>query len=162
LGYLNEKGYIKRSDYERITARLNVNSKLNDIVKVGMNISGSYQTSNEVDQNSTAGGYNPFFVSRNFAPIYPVYYYNENGEREYDPKTGDYRYDWGSKRLLEETSIGDRASLPNANVLGTMNLNRNRSSLLNFMAIPYLEATILKGLTFRTDINYNFVGTYGN
>ncbi len=163
LGYLNEKGYIKRSDYERITSRLNVNTKLRDWLKVGMNISGSYQTSNELEStNSTAGGYNPFFVSRNFAPIYPVYYYNQNGQREYDPLTGDYKYDWGNARSLPSTSIGTRAGLPDANVLGTMNLNRNRSNGLSFMAIPYLEATLTKGLVFRTTANYNFVGVYEN
>lgn len=163
LGYLNEKGYVKRSDYERITARLNLNSKLRDWLKVGMNISGAYQTTNELEStNSTAGGYNPFFVSRNFAPIYPVYYYNGNGQREYDPYTGSYKYDWGSTRTLPETSIGTRAGLPDANVLGTMNLNRNRSNGLNFMAVPYLEATLAKGLVFRTTANYNFVGQYDN
>lgn len=168
LGYLNEKGYVKRSDYERISARLNVNSKLKDWLKVGMNLSGSIQNSNELESiNSTAGGYNPFFISRAMAPVFPVYYYNGNGEREYDPLTGDYKYDWGSLSTANESSIGTRTGglLPNSNVLGTMNLNQNKSRQFAFIANPYLEADlskIAKGLKFRTDVNYNFVSGYSN
>lgn len=166
LGYLNEKGYIKNSDYERISARINVNTKLKDWVKVGLNLSGAYSTTNSLEStNSTAGGYNPFFVSRNFAPIYPVYYYDAEGNREFDPNTGDYKYDWGAKNasspLVQQSSLGTRQSLPNANVLGTMNSNINKDYGFQLMAVPYLEAKITKDLTFRSTINYGFFSSYG-
>lgn len=159
IGYLNEKGYVKNSDYERISGMLSVNSKTSDWLKIGLNITGSYSNQNTVDANSTAGGYNPFFVSRNFAPIYPVYYRNAQGQKEKDPYTGNDKYDWGSTNVDPSSSIATRANLPNANVLGTMNLNTNLSRRFNLIAVPYLEAKFLKNFTFKTMMNANFVGT---
>jgi TonB-linked SusC/RagA family outer membrane protein len=167
LGYLNEKGYVKYSDYERISGRVSVNNKLNDWLKVGLNLSGSYSTSNSISSNSTAGGYNPFFVSRNFAPIYPVYYYDQQGNRELDPYTGDYKYDWGLvspaniNSPMSNSSIGTRGNLRGANVLGAMQLDEHKSHLFSLIAVPYLEAQFLKYFTFKTDVNYNFGNSSG-
>lgn len=156
LGYTNEKSYLKYADYERFTGRVNVNTQLSDWLKTGLNISGTYAIQNFMGStNSTAGGYNPFFTSRNFAPIYPVYYYNANGEKEIDPLTGDYKYDWGSLNVDPTSSIGTRANLPNANVLGTMSLNQNRANVTNIVAVPYLEAKFLKNFKFRTTFSGN-------
>lgn len=167
LGYLNEKGYVKHSDYERITSRVNVNSKINDWLKTGLNLSGTFSTQNTITANNTAGGYNPFFVSRSFAPIYPVYYYNQNGSREIDPLTGDYKYDWGlvnptnANSPMSLSSIGTRGNLRGANVLGSMALDRNRNHNFSLIAVPYLEAQFLKYFTFRTDVAYNYANQTG-
>jgi len=159
LGYLNEKGYVKATDFERISGMVSVNSKVSDWLKVGLNINGSYSNQNTVDAGTQAGGYNPFFVSRNFAPIYPVYYRNAAGEKEIDPLTGKPKYDWGSLRVMPSSSIGTRGNLPNANVLGTMEFNENLQRRFNIVAIPYLEAKFLKNFTFKTVMNANYVGS---
>jgi len=159
LGYLNEKGYVKQTDYERFSGMVNANTKASDWLKLGMNLSGTYSNQNTVDAGSQAGGYNPFFVSRNFAPIYPVYYRDASGNKVHDPLTGENKYDWGSLIREPNSSLGTRGSLPNANVLGTMMLNTNYSQRMNVIAVPYLEAKFLNNFTFKTTMSLNYIGT---
>ena len=52
VSYLNDKGYQIKSDYDRFTARLNVNSQMNNWFKVGANMNTTVTTSNQ----STADG----------------------------------------------------------------------------------------------------------
>lgn len=151
MGYLNEKSYMKHSDLERFNARTNLRTQINDWLKAGINISANYGVSNFMSSlNSTAPGANPFYASRSFAPIYPVYYYNAQGQREIDPYTGKDKYDWGAFATLPNSSIGTRPTGPNMNVLGSMDLDENSSRTANITAIPSLEAKFLKNFTFRT------------
>jgi len=157
-GYLKEKGYIKFSDYDRFTARLNVNAQATDWLKVGMNASGALSTTNFLT-SSNSPGYNPFLISRTFAPIYPVYYRDANNNFVTDPIFGGNKYDWGSLEQDPENSMGDRATGANSNVLGAMNYDVQRNKVTNFIFVPYLEAKFLKNFTLRTDINVNYYGT---
>lgn len=151
MGYLNEKSYLKYSDYERFNGRTNIRTQVNDWLKAGLNVSATYGTTNYMGSlNSTAPGANPFYASRSFAPIYPVYYYNALGQREVDPYTGNDKYDWGSVSVNPNSSIGTRTNGPNMNVLGSMSLDENKNRTANITAIPSLEAKFLKDFTFRT------------
>ena len=166
-GYLKEQGFIKYSDYERFTARLNVNTQATSWLKAGMNIAGALAKQNYFGSIGTnAGGYNPFFASRTNAPIYPVYYRNEDGQKEIDPTTGEYKYDWGSINTDPESSIGTRASLPQSNVLGSLALDKDESRTTNINTNTYLEAKFLKDFTLRTNLSatyYNgFTTSYNN
>lgn len=162
LGYLKEKGFVKFSDYERITGRGNINSTVNSWLSVGMNFSGTYGSSNFVENGGTAGGYNPFFAALTNAPIYPVYYRNENNELEIDPLTGENKFDWGAANIYPSSSIGTRATLPNANVLGSLSLDKDKSQYLNLTAVPYIQIKFLKNFTFKTDLNFNYYAVDGN
>lgn len=78
LGYLNEKGYLLRTDFERYSARFNVNVQPTNYFKFGINLSASHQIS---EYNDDAGGstvVNPFSTMY-YAPIYPYYAHNEDG-----------------------------------------------------------------------------------
>ncbi len=44
IGYLNEKGYLLKTDFERFNARFNVNFQPTTYLKAGVNMSASYQT----------------------------------------------------------------------------------------------------------------------
>jgi TonB-linked SusC/RagA family outer membrane protein len=86
LGYLNEDGYIQKSDYQRIVARLNVNTTFNDWFKTGVNLSGTTTDSNlAVDGvDNTSSFSNPFRTIRYMGPIYPVFDHAANGDIIYD------------------------------------------------------------------------------
>ena len=64
LGYLNETGYLAKSDYERFSARVNADSQFRDYWKVGINLFGSNTTANNsidgADNNSSL--INPYFL----------------------------------------------------------------------------------------------------
>lgn len=160
LGYLKENGFIKYSDYERFNGRINVNSRVKDYLKVGLNLSGTISNGNYLNTSDGTSSGNPMFISKDWAPIFPVYYYNENGEREIDPLTGEYKYDWGAKgsgnTLLEESSVGERPGLQNSNVLGSMAMDKQYYKTTNIVAIPYAEIYFLKDFTFNTMLSYNY------
>jgi len=160
-GYLKEQGFIKYSDYERFTARLNVNTQATTWLRAGMNISGALSKQNYFGSvGTTAGGYNPFFASRTNAPIYPVYYRDEDGNKEIDPMTGEYKYDWGSIETDPESSIGTRQSLPQSNVLGSLAMDKDENRISNFNTNTYLEAKFLKDFTLRTNLSATYYDIY--
>lgn len=95
IGYTKENGYVKASDFERYTARVNADFTPSKWLKTGVNLHGTISKRN---YNSTAySSYfaNPFYTARYMAPVYPVYLHNddgsylldENGERQYDTKS---------------------------------------------------------------------------
>ncbi|MDZ7635274.1 MAG: hypothetical protein U5L72_12940 [Bacteroidales bacterium] len=54
LGYLNEKGYVLKSDYERITGRINVNTTPKKWLRTGLNLSGNMTESNVAVSGGTS------------------------------------------------------------------------------------------------------------
>ncbi|WP_205501621.1 SusC/RagA family TonB-linked outer membrane protein [Rufibacter psychrotolerans] len=148
LGYLNDRGYLIRSDFERYSARLNVNSKVTNWFKAGLNLTGTLSNSNQASTGSATGYVNPFYFSRNIGPIYPVhqhdpvtgaYILDENGEKQYDIGTtaGMTRPGGGSpgRHIVAETEWNK--FLYRRNVAG---------------ARTYGEITFLKDFKFTTNL----------
>lgn len=161
LGYRNDKGFTKFTDNDRINARINVNSKFLEVAKFGLNLNAAYSTTNFSTNGGTSGGYNPFYAARANPVIYPVYYRNADGEKEFDPLTGTDKFDWGSVSLYPNSSIGDRANLMNANALGSLTLDRDRSKMFEIVAIPYLEVNVMPELRIGTRVNLGYNSGFG-
>jgi TonB-linked SusC/RagA family outer membrane protein len=92
-GFLDEKGYLVKTDFSRLTARLNVNTQATDWFRTGINLSSNVSYSASARDGSSTGYVNPFFFSRNIGAIYPIYaqerqtgnfILDENGEKIYD------------------------------------------------------------------------------
>lgn len=98
VGYLNEKGYIVASDYERFSGRVNSTYTPNKWIKAGLNLNGSVTTRNYND-NATGNLYaNPFYITRYMAPVYPMYVHNADGSYALD-EFGNKQYDVVSSYL---------------------------------------------------------------
>ncbi|MBD3661059.1 MAG: TonB-dependent receptor [Arenibacter algicola] len=77
LGYFDQEGTLKNTDFKRITARLNSDYKLfNDKVTVGENLTVAYSNSVGTDTNSLLG--NAVYDAYRLPSIAPVY--DINGE----------------------------------------------------------------------------------
>ena len=92
FGYLNEKGYIIGSDFDRFTARLNANFRPVKWLTTGMTVSATSSTSNY--QGQAEGSYyaNPFYTAARMAPVYPYYQHNADGSVVTD-ESGNPVYD---------------------------------------------------------------------
>ncbi|MFM8449189.1 MAG: SusC/RagA family TonB-linked outer membrane protein, partial [Haliscomenobacter sp.] len=91
FGYLEDKGFLIRSDYLRYNARLQYNNRIKSWFNTGLNMAYTNTVSNQADAGSNTAFVNPFFFSRNMGPIYPVY--------AYDPKNpGQYLLDANGNR----------------------------------------------------------------
>ena len=139
LGYLNEEGYVQKSDYERIAARLNLNTSLKEWFKTGINLSGTTTDSNlavnGVDNTSSFN--NPFRTIRYMGPIYPVFDHTANGDYVYDA-TGNKVY---------STVRGSGASNGRNIVYETLNNTDNQKGLA-LSARTYGEIKFLKDFKF--------------
>jgi TonB-linked SusC/RagA family outer membrane protein len=133
---LNDQGIVRASNFDRFSVRLNLESKMKDWLKVGMNLGGS--TSNQNFPVSDGTAYvNSFMFSRMVAPIYPVYIYEPDGTPVLDAE-GNKIPDYGA------TFGRARAYIANSNPLGTIILDtrdrkRDAVTLRGFAEISFLN-----------------------
>jgi TonB-linked SusC/RagA family outer membrane protein len=138
---LNDKGLINASDFNRYTARLNVESQLKEWINMGMNVSGSL-----ADQNfpvSTGSQFlNPFYFTGHIAPIFPVYQYDQGGILQTDAE-GKPLYDFG-------TGFGRARTFgPNTNPLATTVLDTRMYRQDNGNIRSFIDFTIAPGLLLK-------------
>lgn len=86
--YIQQDGIVINSDFDRINLNANINSRLNDRLTVGFNMSSYFSTSNE----QVEGKYSPIQIALQLPPIFPVQ--NDDGTygsmvRNYDIFPGD-------------------------------------------------------------------------
>lgn len=71
FSYMNHKGILKGSDYERLSGRLNIDSEVQKWLKVSSNVNVIYQSRRNVQENDS---YNATaFITAAADPITPVY-----------------------------------------------------------------------------------------
>lgn len=153
LGYLEDEGYIINSDFERVTARININSQLKDWFKTGLNLSGSTSVSNQaVDGAASSNSFvNPFRTTRVMGPIYPVF--------QHDPVSGAFILDSNGKRIFD---AGDRpgqtraaGGSPGRHPIQENLLNVDKDDNFSVNARTYAEVKFLKDFTFTTNVSFD-------
>lgn len=97
LGWLDEEGIMTRTDYQRFTARANINSQFTDWFNLEGNMGYTNDKSNQMMQAAGTYAINPFFYSRMIAPIFPIYKRDEQGNYTLDSE-GNKVFDYGEKR----------------------------------------------------------------
>ncbi|KIA87450.1 TonB-dependent receptor [Flavobacterium sp. AED] len=133
MGYLDNSGMLKYTNYERYSARLNANFKLfNDKVRFGVN--SQFTQSNERSAANDVGNAPTPGLAITLAPTIPVY-----------TASGDYAGPLGS-------GYSDRN-----NPLLMQYLNRwDNSKKVSLYGNVFTEIDILKNLTFRNSIGMDF------
>ena len=148
VGYLNEQGYIQKSDFDRINARMSADYKANDWMKYGVNLSGTHQKSNVVSgTSSSSGSYtNPFMFARQIAPIYPIHLH--------DKTTGDYLLD-GEGNQIYDDGDNTRNQYVGRHVIWENELNSQRTYRNTLNGQVYTDISFLEDFTFtiRGDLN---------
>ena len=155
LSYLDQSANVINSDFERITGRINLNSKLKDWFKTGFNITGATSTSNQaVDGTTSSSSFvNPFRFSRFIGPIYPVYLH--------DATTGDYILDDAGNRIYDTgdyTEIRPAGASPGRHAIQENLLNIDKDDRFAINARTYAEFYFLNDFTFtfNAGIDKNF------
>jgi len=164
LSYLKDKGFLLRSDYDRYTGRINVNNQVKSWFKTGANLTATISKSNIADADGNTSFVNPFFFSRNMAPIYPVYAFDPANPTTFlTLDNGQKRYDYGNLSALglpNRPQYGGRHSLAET----VLNQNFFRRNVIG--ARGYAEFTFLKDFKFTanlgTDITNRNDVTFGN
>lgn len=151
VGYLDEKGFVVNSDFQRWTGRLNVNTNPMKWFKTGVNLSATMSDGNNARTSSSSSYANPMFFARNMGPIYPVYVQNQ--------MTGGYILDEFGGKIFDTGDKGDLGS-PNRGPGGSPGRHAYQEALLNvdktdrdvISARAYAEVTFLQHFALRTNI----------
>lgn len=134
--YFDQEGIMVGTSSRRLNIRSNVNVKVNDKLKVGLNLFG-YRKRIEEPVSAAAGvndqGLN-YWLRRSTMPTVPVYY----SSGDYGFYDGAYdRHNAASRNILFDANLGDRYSI----------LNRQEGKV-------YLDYDIIKGLHFKTSFAF--------
>ncbi|RAI89448.1 SusC/RagA family TonB-linked outer membrane protein [Algoriphagus yeomjeoni] len=151
VGYLDEKGFIVNSDFQRFTGRLNINTQATDWFKTGVNLSATMSEGNNARTGGSTSYVNPMFFARSMGPIYPVY--------AQTPMTGGYILDEFGNRIFDTGDLIGMG-LPRRGTGGSPGRHAYQEALLNvdqfdrdvISARAFAEVTFLKHFALRTNI----------
>jgi TonB-linked SusC/RagA family outer membrane protein len=155
VGYNSDKGIVKNSQYDRFTARLNVNSKITDWLKAGINLAGTLDDQ-RVFVTDNAAYINPFMSTQTIGPIYPVYRYDSLGNRMYEADGVTPLYDFGRNDANNPAKTAQfRPFGVGTNAVAAMQQDDRSTDILTTFGKAYLEARILKDITVTTNFVLN-------
>lgn len=147
VGYLNEKGYVTNSDFDRLTGRAAMNFRPKKWFNTGFTISGSHQKTNFTNGNGSASYTNAFMFCRNIAPIYPVHLHNVDGSYQLD-SFGNKQYDSGSYTDENGNPVLTRNQYQDRHVIWENELNENKSFRNTIQSSAYMDLKFLNDFTF--------------
>lgn len=156
LGYFSQDGVVIGSDFERMTAKFNLKSKLREKLTFGTNTTLSYS-----DQNQTAGGTSGASPMRNglyFNNAVPVYEVerNDNENRASGVKTDEngnlvYLLENGEKQYNFTNPVA-----MDFNPHYSRDKDIYNSKTYKAISDIYLEWDIVKGLKFRPSLSVDY------
>lgn len=150
VSYLSDEGYVPMSGFDRISVRAKVDHSIGKFIKAGLNI--AYSNTDQQTYGGSEGGssYNNLFMfSQQIAPIFPIYLYDESGNKLYDDK-GNARFDWGD--------LG-RAYAPSSNPYGQLLSSYSSTIRDNMSSRGYINFNIMKDLVASVNVAYDVFNT---
>ncbi len=138
IGYLDDQGYSINSDFERISARLNVAHDVKDWLSGTMDLGYSVSEINNLGQSEDSGSV--FWFVDNIPSIYPLFLRDQDGSILPDPYFEGNQYDFGEGRGF--------GALTNAIAGAHQDLNNTVRHEIN--ANVFFNARIAEGLNFET------------
>ena len=149
LGYLDQEGIQAGSGQDRITARLKLDYKAKEWLKVGGNVNYSKYNFMQTSEGTIGTG-TIWSIIKTQAPVYPVYYRDADQNIMID-QWGQPRYDFANSYDLSRAGgIGGNAIFNNK--------YRNSSNNGNSLTLSgYTDINLTKDLTFTINGNiYNY------
>lgn len=148
-GYLDEKGFVKKSDFKRFTGRINADITPRTWITTGITLAGTHQiTNNTTGDAESANSYaNPFMFARQIAPIYPIH--------RHDPTTGEYLLDESGNMQYDDGNSYLRPQYNGRHVIWENELNMDRVYRNTLNGQLYADIRFLKDFKFtiRGDLN---------
>jgi TonB-linked SusC/RagA family outer membrane protein len=118
LGYMNEKGVLQTTGFERYNARVNVDHKVTDWLNANVGLNVAHSISNFMDYENTSTS-NVWYTAQFINPLFPVYLKDADGKTIY--RNGEIQYDWGEPRDNGDQRPG---SMSDHSALGMLMLDK--------------------------------------
>lgn len=165
VGYLGENGYVRNSDFSRLTGRASMNFRPKKWFATGFSLSGSHQKTNFTNGNSSDSYTNAFKYCRSIAPIYPVHLHRKDGSYLLD-SMGNTQYDTGSYLDEEGNAVQTRNQYLDRHVVWENELNENKRYRNTLESMAYMDFKFLKDFKFtikgQLNIRNNETRTYNS
>lgn len=148
--YLQQEGAVKTSDFERGTARINIDSKVKDWFTMGLNTGYSTQSQNYPNQSGSA--YQSAIQWIFSVPsLYPLHRRDVDGSLILD-NAGNPIYDYGN--AVGQLINGSRPALSGENAVGALYNYKilNRRDNINLVTYGLIDFTDY--LSFKTTLGY--------
>lgn len=137
--YTNE-GMIENTGYDRFGFRSNIEKKVNNWLKIGLNLAPTLEKTSVLYQsNSSNGNINPLLVATQLAPIFPTH--NPDGSFFVTGMELDSPWDWNVAFLANPLTYAD--------VTDDRKTARITSNL-------YTDINLMKGLLWKTSFHYDY------
>ncbi len=159
LGYLDQEGLIKTTNFKRYSARANVDAQVKEWLKTGLNTNFANNTTNTTalgtSASSSSGYSNVFYSCANMSPIYPVYEKDADGKTIYDAN-GEPVYDWGANRPAGANAGWN----PIANLYADkyLSLSDNLSGR-TYIDLGGMKRGAIQGLKFSVNFGFDYVNS---
>lgn len=152
LGYLDESGYVKNSDFERINGRVVVDFSPKKWMNLGTNFYGTVTERGIASGTTGNTSYgNPFFFARMMGPIYPVYLVEPGTGKYILDEAGNKQYDLGGGYFEYGINARPSAANPGRQIIAELDYNFNKTNTNNLSNRTYAEFMPIEGLTARIE-----------
>lgn len=158
VGYLDNEGLIVNSKYQRITARANIKAQVNKYLEFGGDL--NYVHTDYHGSNSTVGNNGNMSSFRDLETLCPTMDYIDSDGNYVSPNVVNADGTYGSAILGKNANEGYLDSYNNIYASQMNDKTRNRQNKV--LASAYLNINLLKGLSFKTQVSYNYTATSYN
>ena len=170
VGFLRNDGLVINTQYQRINARANVKSQVNDYIEFGADVMFTHTDSH--GSNNSVGNFGNLSSYRDYAFACPTMDFVTRGDATYDldgipagtyvsPNVVNPDGTYGEVLAGKDTNDGMwGTTLGNMYAKQMEKLGRSRSN--RAMASAYLAITPIKGLQWKTLVSYDYTGASGN
>ena len=153
-GYLNDEGVIKKSGFERISTRTNIDYQLKPWLKLKTNLSYANVKSKYPDDQTNGGSSgNAFYCAYILGPVYPFYVRDTNGNIKMNGSEPVFDYGDGSSTNYT------RNTMSIANPIGDLTYQTEEYLMDIFDARWGVDVNPIKGLTLTVNLGMNLDNT---
>jgi TonB-linked SusC/RagA family outer membrane protein len=148
--YLDQEGSIQTSTFERISTRINLNTKINKWLNMGMNTAYSTSKQNYPIQSGTNfQSATQWLIT--IPSIFPLYQRDNEGNLVLDG-LGNPIYDYGD--TAGQANNGSRPLFVGENAVGALYNNKYARDRHNFTTNAYVKINITNNISLNTKLSY--------
>lgn len=154
IGFVDDKGWVKKTDYSRLNVRSNLNFHPRKWISYGVNLNASHNVSSTA--NTDQGGFaNAIYFARSMGPIYPVYQHSRVTGDYITDNNGNRLWDLGASVVEGGVTYGARTMNNGRHAIAEHLLNTQKFQRNTIQSRAYVEFKIARDLKFKIQQSFD-------
>jgi TonB-linked SusC/RagA family outer membrane protein len=155
VGYTTDNGWLKKTNYDRLSARANLNFTPRKWITFGVNLNTSYNTSSSANTAGNTGYANPIYFARTMGPIYPVYQHNRSNGDFLTDDQGNRIWDLGAQVVEGGVTYAARTQNNGRHAIAEHLLNIQDFQRNTIQSRAYAQISFLKNFKFKVQHSFD-------